>query len=305
VVCGVTASGKTEIAAELASRLDGEVIGADSRQVYRYMDLGTAKPPAELRARVRHHGIDVVNPDEDFDVSKWRDLATSCVDEIHSRGKVAIVCGGTGLYLRSLLRGLFAGPAADETLRAELAAEEAAKAGALHGHLARIDPEAAARIHPNDHVRLIRAIEVYSLTGETLTSWHARHGLGERNVDALAIQVIRPPAEIRQRIEDRAGSMVATGLLDEVRALSQKFDLDAKAFSAIGYREARDCARGVLAEEELASTIARATIAYAKRQRVWLRGQMTATAVSPGEGARVADLAREFLSPVATRKSIG
>ena len=302
VVCGPTASGKTDLALALAQRLDGEIVGADSRQVYRHMDVGTAKPSAEVRSLVRHHVVDVVDPDEPFDVADWRALALDALAEIGARGRAAIVCGGTGLYLRSLLHGLFAGPPADESLRASLEAEEERAPGTLHARLAVVDPASAARIHRNDTLRVVRALEVYEISGEPLSAWHQRHRLAERPFAALVLEVVRRADDLRMRIDARAVAMVEAGILAEVRLLGARYDLEAKAFSAIGYREARDCLRGRLSERDLAGAISRATRAYAKRQRVWLRGQMSTVAVDADDVEGALARARDFL---ATRESIG
>ena len=302
VVCGPTAAGKTELAADLAERLGGEVVGADSRQVYRWMDVATAKPPPELRARIPHHLIDVVDPDESFDVAHWRALALTALAEIESRRRVAIVCGGTGLYLRSLLRGLFSGPPADAALRERLAADERAAPGSLHRRLGDLDPESAARIHPNDVLRIVRALEVRELTGSPLSRWHAEHRLAEQPFEALVLEATVPKDELRRRIDERATRMVDAGLLDELRSLAERFDLEAKAFSAIGYREARDCLRGRLPERDLAQAVVGATRAYAKRQLVWLRGQMSTLAIPAAAHDEAQAAATRFL---ATRRGIG
>lgn len=302
VVCGPTASGKTDLAIELALQLDAEIVGADSRQVYRHMEVGTAKPSAEARRRVRHHLIDIVDPDQPFDVADWRALAHAALTDITARGHLAIVCGGTGLYLRSLLKGLFAGPAADEALRRSLEAEEERQKGALHARLSAVDPASAARIHPNDVLRLVRALEVFERSGEPLSLWHERHRLAERPFEALVLEVVRPAEELRERIDVRALAMVEAGIVDEVRRLGETYDLEAKAFSAIGYREAIACLHGDLPVEELPAAISRATRAYAKRQRVWLRGQMSTEPVDARDLKEALSKARDFL---ATRGGIG
>lgn len=301
VVCGPTASGKSELAAAMAEALGGEVIGADSRQVYRHLEIGTAKPSAELRRRVAHHLLDVVDPDQRFDAADWRDLADAAIRNISERGRHAIVCGGTGLYLRSLLRGLVEGPSASAALRSSLEAEERERSGSLHRRLAVVDPAAAQRIHPNDRVRVIRALEVYELTGEALSVRHGRHALGENRYDALVLEVQRPVAELEVRIKERAHAMVDSGLVEEVRRLGQRFDLEAKAFTAIGYREARECVLGRMAHADVAPAVARSTQAYAKRQRTWLRGQMETIAVLPNDLERALEMGRAFLRPVATK----
>jgi tRNA dimethylallyltransferase len=302
VVCGPTASGKTDLAMQVALRIGGEIVGADSRQVYRHMDVGTAKPSVEARRQVRHHLIDIVDPDQPFDVADWRALALAALEDIGSRERVAIVCGGTGLYLRSLLQGLFAGPRADVVLRRALEAEESRAPGTLHARLAAVDAVSAARIHPNDTLRVVRALEVYQLSGDPLSVWHERHRLAERPFEALVLEVVRPVDDLGVRIEARAQAMVEAGILEEVRRLGITYDLESKAFSAIGYREARDCLRGRLPAEELGRAIAAATRAYAKRQRVWLRGQMSTMPIDAEDVEVALAMAERFL---ATRESIG
>ena len=280
VIAGATAAGKSALAARLAQELGAEIVGADSRQVYRYMDVGTAKPEPELRARVPHHMIDIVDPDVDFDVATWRASAMTTIAGIHSRAARVIVCGGTGLYLRSLTRGLFAGPTADPALRLRLEQEEAASPGVLRERLGRVDPAAARRIHGNDRVRIVRALEVYERTGRPMSEHHAEHALGERPFETTLLEVRRDRGELLQRIDDRARAMVAAGLVEELASLRERFGADARAFDAIGYRQAGMVLDGKLASDGLVAAIARATSQYAKRQRTWLRGQATTVAVA-------------------------
>ncbi|MBI5506279.1 MAG: tRNA (adenosine(37)-N6)-dimethylallyltransferase MiaA [Deltaproteobacteria bacterium] len=297
VVAGPTASGKSELATALAEALGAEIVGADSRQIYRYMDVGTAKPPAELRARVRHHLIDVVDPDADYDVAAWRRDALSVLADIHARGHAAIVCGGTGLYLRSLEHGLFAGPPADVALRRSLEREEAQSPGTLHVRLARVDPPSAARIHANDLVRLIRALEVFESTGRPLSMWLAEHGLSERPFVTLTLEVEVAREELRERIEARSRAMVEAGLVEELASLHARGYAPAtRAFQAIGYREAGLCLAGALPRRALAEAIGRATNQYAKRQRTWLRGQADTVKIAHGDAEAALRLARTFFS---------
>ncbi len=304
VVAGPTAAGKTEFAAALARELDAEVVGADSRQVYRYMDVGTAKPSLELRDRIRHHMVDVADPDEDFDVARWRDGAMVSLRDIHRRGRRAIVCGGTGLYLRSLTRGLFPGPAADPDLRARLEAEERERPGCLHERLRNIDPELCRRVHPNDLVRTVRGLEVHALTGRRLSAWQAEHGLGDRPFDVLTMVVTMATDALDERILKRSEIMVADDIVGELRGLHARgYPPDARAFAAIGYREARQCLDGEIPVSELAAAIALSTRRYAKRQRTWLRGEMRHLSetraivdVAPDETAGALALAESFFS---------
>lgn len=306
VVAGPTAVGKTELAAELAVALDAEVISADSRQVYRYMDVGTAKPPADLRRDVAHHLVDVVDPDEPFDAATWCDAALDALAAIRARGRRAIVCGGTGLYIRSLVRGLFSGPAADPALRERLEAEERAAPGSLHDRLASIDARAAARIHANDLLRIVRALEVFELTGTPLSDWHDAHRQAAPRFEVLTLEVGLPRPQLYRRIDERSRHMVDAGLVDELAALRARgYASDLKAFSAIGYREAGLCLDGALATSELGDEVARATRNYAKRQLVWLRGEGGAQPVASGDVTAARDAARAFFDLVAKRQGIG
>jgi len=191
---GPTASGKTELGIALAERFDAEIVNADSRQVYRHLDIGSAKPTAEQQARVRHHLIDVVDPSEQFECARYRELALAAIADITRRGKRVLVVGGTGLYVKVLLRGVFEGPSRDTNLRSELELEESQMPGSLHHRLAGIDPAAAQRLHPNDRPRLIRAIEVYELTGKPMSAWQDEHRFRQRELDTLTLALSLPRA---------------------------------------------------------------------------------------------------------------
>jgi tRNA dimethylallyltransferase len=297
VVAGPTASGKSDLAVEIAEELGAEIVGADSRQVYRYMDAGTAKPTAAQRARVPHHLVDVVDPDESYDVARWRSEAMSALSEIHERGKRAVVCGGTGLYLRSLAQGLFSGPPADPAIRARLAAEEKARPGVLHARLRELDAASAKRIHANDRVRIVRALEVHEATGRPLSAWLAGHALSEKPFETLTIEVDAGREALEERVAARSRAMVEAGITAELQGLYDRgYAPDTRAFDAIGYRQAADCLAGRLASVDLADEIALATLQYAKRQRTWLRGQMDTRKVAIGDRREALRLARTFFS---------
>ncbi len=305
-IVGPTAAGKTELAAALAREFGAEVIGADSRQVYRHMEIGTAKPSPELRREIRHHLIDVADPDESYDASRWQEQALAARSEIEERGKPAIVCGGTGLYIRCLTRGLFTGPPADPALRTRLEDEEVLRPGVLHERLEAMDPATARRIHPHDRVRIVRALEVQQLTGKPISAWHTEHGLAERRFELLTLAVAVERGELHRRIARRAAEMVAQGLVEELAELRARgYPRDLKAFSAIGYKEAGLCLDGAIERACLAEEIARSTRRYAKRQQVWIRGQTDAVAVAAGALDAAFALAEPFLNAVAKRKSIG
>lgn len=297
VVAGPTASGKSDLAIEIAEELGAEIVGADSRQVYRYMDAGTAKPTAAQRARVPHHLVDVVDPDESYDVAHWRSDALSALSEIHARGSRAVVCGGTGLYLRSLAQGLFSGPPADAELRARLEAEERAKPGTLHARLRELDAASAKRIHINDRVRIVRALEVHEATGRPLSAWLGEHALSEKPFETLTIEVDAGREALEERVVARSRAMVEADITGELQGLYDRgYAPDTRAFDAIGYRQAADCLAGRLAPVDLADAIALATLQYAKRQRTWLRGQMDTKKVALGDRREALRLARTFFS---------
>ncbi len=273
-IVGSTASGKSALAMALAKRLGGEIISCDSMQIYRRMDIGTAKPTKAERAEVRHHMIDVVEPTETFTCANYVAAASRAIDDCVSRGKLPIVCGGTGLYLDALLRGSdFAEGGADESLRRELA-EFAVRDGneALHAELRRIDPESADAIHPNNVKRVIRAIEIYRTTGtpKSVLDRQSREG-GER-YDATVIGLRYLDRErLYERIDRRVDIMLQEGLLDETRSLCDEgvFEANQTAAQAIGYKELLGYLAGKESLSEAVETLKMATRRYAKRQMTW------------------------------------
>ncbi len=219
VIAGPTASGKTAVAVALARRVGGEIVNADSQQVYRGLDVGTAKPTPEERAAAPHHLVDVVEPGEGMDAARFAALADAAIASAASRGRVPVVAGGTGLYLRALLHGVVAAPGRDPALRARLE-DEAARLGrpALHARLAAIDPDTAGRIRPNDLVRIVRALEI-AASGLRPSELHAAHAFQEDRYDAAILALDPPRAELHARIDARVREMFEAGLLDETRAL--------------------------------------------------------------------------------------
>jgi tRNA dimethylallyltransferase len=271
VVAGPTASGKTALAIALARRVGGEIVNADSQQVYRGLDVGTAKPTAEERAAAPHHLVDVVEPGEGMDAARFAALADRAIADVAARGRVPIVAGGTGLYLRALLHGVVAAPGRDPALRARLE-EEAARLGrpALHERLAAIDPDAARAIRPNDLVRVVRALEI-AAAGRRPSELHASHGFQADRYDAVILALDPPRAELHARIDARVEQMFAGGLLDEARALAARFGGVPPEKLPIGYAEALACAAGTLPREEAVRRVQVAHRRYARRQIVWLR----------------------------------
>jgi tRNA dimethylallyltransferase len=270
---GPTASGKTGLAIRIAETLGGEIVSADSRQVYREMDVGTAKPTDVERARVRHHGLDLAAPDEGFDVARYRAVALEAITDVEARGNPVIVVGGTGLYVRALLYGLCPAPPRAPRVRAVLHAW-AGREGvpALHRRLALVDPGAASRIHSNDAARIVRALEVALVSGRRLSDWQRTHGFTTAPFDALVLGLAVPTADLDARIAGRVDAMLAAGWLDEVRRLvARGYADDAPAWRTLGYPQMRGVVEGRtdLAAARAATVLA--TRRYAKRQRTWFR----------------------------------
>lgn len=273
VIVGPTASGKTRMAVELAQRHNGEVISADSMQIYRTMDIGTAKPTKEEMGGIPHHMIDVADPEEDFSVARYVEMAARCVDDVLERGKLPIVAGGTGLYIDSLLSGrTFAPFSPDSALRGELERELEEKGGqAMLEALAQVDPEAAQRLHPNDHKRIIRALEVYRSTGKTITQHNRETQAIPPRYDALTIGLaFQDRQAMWRRIDQRVDEMVAAGLEDEVRRLlTSGISPKCTAMQAIGYKEFTQALSGEMTWQEAADVVKLRSRQYAKRQLTW------------------------------------
>ena len=273
IVLGPTAVGKSDLALALAQRLDGEIVNADSQQVYRYMDIGTGKPSEPDRRRVPHHVIDVVNPDEEFNAAMYRRLANDAIDRLHRAGKTAVLCGGTGLYLKTLTQGLFAGPGQDRELRRSLEEEIKDKGlPVLYAQLVAIDQSVTATIHPNDRQRIIRALEVYRITGKPLSAWQKEHAFQEEPFEVLKIGLLRERADLYDQINRRSERMIEDGLLEEVRGLlTRGFGLDLKPLRSVGYRQMGAVIRGELDLSEAAVEMKQETRHLAKRQLTWFR----------------------------------
>ena len=273
VISGQTASGKSELALRLAHELDAEIINADSMQVYRGLDIGTAKPTRLQRFEVPHHLIDIVAPDALFSAADFADAADDVIRDISARGKRVIVVGGTGLYIRALLKGLADSPSAAEEVRSELR-EEARSIGneAMLERLRRVDPELAAGLHPNNLVRIIRGLEVQQLTGIPLSRHQQEHAFAVRRYESLQIGIAVERGELYRRIEERVDRMLTEGLLDEVsRLLLSGFGRELKSMRSIGYKESTAFLSGEINLEEAVRLIKRNTRHYAKRQLTWFK----------------------------------
>jgi tRNA dimethylallyltransferase len=290
VLTGPTGSGKTRLALHLAQRLGAEIVCMDSMTLYRGMDVGTAKPTAQERARVPHHLLDVLDPWESASVAWWLGRAAECCRAIEGRGKRALFVGGTPLYLKALLFGLFDGPPADEALRARLA-EVAERQGkqALHDRLAEVDPASASRLHPNDVRRVVRALEVWELTGSPLSAWQTQwreegprpHHLTTSPPDrCLCLDL--PRDVLYQRIDERVEQMFAGGWVEEARALlALGRPLSREASQALGYRELFEHLAGRCSREEALGRVQRRTRNFAKRQLTWFRHLPGCSFVAP------------------------
>ena len=296
VVTGPTASGKSELAVELAEALGGEIVSADSMQVYRHLDIGTAKPGAHLRARVPHHLVDVADPDEPFHAGRFLEEADRAIRDIASRGRVAVVCGGTALYVRVLLHGLAPAPPRDAGVRSALEARwDAGEAGALWAELREADPALAARLHPRDRTRILRGLEVWRVSGRPLSVLQAEHGFRDLRYRALLLGIHVPREELYRRIDQRTVMMVEAGWVEEVRrVLSLGYDPSLPPLRAIGYREICEHLAGRLDLEAAVRTIQRETRRFAKRQMTWFR-RMGLEWLAPGAFSEALGRAKKFL----------
>jgi tRNA dimethylallyltransferase len=273
LIIGVTASGKGHLAFDLAENLGAEIISIDSMKVYRRMDIGTAKPPKEARQRIKYHLIDVVEPSESFSVGKFLDLAYDAAEQIKNRKKRIIAVGGTALYIKALLYGLFDGPGSDKQIRAELQAE-AEKQGLeeLYRQLTEIDPTAAERISRKDRKRIIRALEVYKITGKPISSLQQQFDAGKPLHDWTIIGLRREKSVENSRINHRTKKIIEAGLVDEVKGLlSEEKPLSQQARCAIGYAEIIDHLNGKMNLEDAVELIKKNTRRFAKNQRTWFK----------------------------------
>lgn len=296
VIAGATASGKTAVAVELALRTRGEVVSADSMQVYRDMDILTAMPTAAEMRGVAHHMLGVFSPREKCSAAAYRERALGCIADIRARGRLPIVCGGTGLYINALTRPLGFAAQGNETIRAELTAIAEAPEGKarLHAMLEAVDPDSAARLHPNDVRRVVRALEIYRLTGRTQTEQAVLDAQrGDGPFDARLYALDWPREALYARIDRRVDQMLAAGLVEEVRRLMQNEAGFSTAAQAIGYKEIAAALRGECTLADAVDTLKQATRNYAKRQLTWFRRDARVRWVA-AQGRTAADIAAEI-----------
>ncbi len=271
---GTTASGKTGVGVELAGLIDAEIVSMDSMALYRGMDIGTAKPTDRQRRAVPHHLLDAIEPHEQYSVAQYVAAAGECIDEIKARGRQVLFVGGTPLYLKGLLRGIFAGPPADWEFRKQLREEAAGHdPGWLHGKLSEVDPASAERLHQNDTRRLVRALEVYHKTGTPISLLQRQFDTGRPAEQCRVFVLNRPRQDLHRRIEQRVDEMFAAGLVDEVRRLLERSEpLSRTARKAVGYREVIEHLDGELTLPETVELVKCHTRRLAKRQATWFRG---------------------------------
>lgn len=283
ILVGPTAVGKTELSISLAEEINAEIISADSMQVYKGMDIGTAKPTREERARVPHHMIDIENPRYEFSVGEYLRRAEEVIDDIRKRGRVPLVVGGTGLYVRALTEGIFEGPAADWELRDELLERERINPGSLHAELQRVDPDAARKIHPSDVRRTVRALEVFYKEGAPISAIHKGYRAEVTRRPAKIVGLRRARPELYKRIEARVDAMMEQGLLEEVVVLKERgCTRRMVSMQALGYKQLMAFLDGETTLEEAVRVIKRDTKRYAKRQFTWFNADKSVRWVDIG-----------------------
>ncbi len=298
IICGPTASGKTAVAVEICREIGGEVVSADSMQIYRGMDIGTAKPSEEEKRGVPHHLLDIIDPGELYSVAAYREKAVEAIEDIFARGKTPVVCGGTGLYIDALTRPMGFSAQGDESIRRRLEeiAEQSGGRERLHDMLREVDPESADRLHVNDVRRVVRALEIHQLTGRTLTEQRASDRAREGAYRGRHYGLSWPREALYHRIDQRVLEMVQAGLTNEVEALLQGgLGADTTAMQGIGYKEIARAMAGACTLDEAVSRIQQATRNYAKRQLTWFRRDERVKWIEAA-GRSAWDISREILN---------
>jgi len=297
VICGPTGVGKTAFAIALARRFKGEIVGADSMQIYRRLNIGTAKPTRAEQNAVRHHMVDVVEPNEAFDAARYAAMAHRIINGIVANGRLPFVVGGTGLYIKALLQGLFNQNSVDHAVRERLKAEVRRKGSAhLHQRLGLVDPEAADRIHPNDALRVVRALEIFEQTGRPISAHQGQHRFEDHCYTALKLGLTMERCALYGRIDARVDEMLAAGLLEEVQNLRQvPYDCGLKSMQSLGYRHMIAFIEGNLAWPEVVRQIKRDHRRYAKRQLTWFGADRQIHWLAPHQLQEAARLIEAFI----------
>ncbi len=297
IIAGPTAAGKTALSIKLAREFNAEIINADSRQIYRKLEIGTAKPTKEERSLVPHHLVDIANPDEQFSAARFAELAEEKIAEITRRGKRVFVVGGTGLYIKALVHGLFPSPPGDIKTKERLS-KEASEHGLdyLYQKLGEVDPESATKIHPNDRQRIIRALEVYHLTGKPISELQGRHRFKKQRYCSLKIVISRPRDELYRRINERVHQMITQGLVREVESLLEEgFSPQLNSMKSIGYQHIARYISGEISLSRAVELLQRDTRRYAKRQLTWFRGDKDYRWFTPQQYDEIREEIRKFL----------
>ena len=297
VILGPTGVGKSQLSMSVARELNGAIVYADSVAVYRGMDIGSAKPSRADRTAVSHFCIDIAEPDEPFEAARYAREARLAIDSIVAAGRIPIVCGGSGLYIRALLGGLFAVTEDFTDIRRRLEREYAERGSSiLFQELRDADPATAKRLHPNDWVRVRRALEIFRLTGRPFSSWIGQHQFGDTAFQVLRIGLTVERERLRERIKLRSEKMLDAGLVDEVRLLArQGYGRELRSMRALGYRQVWDYWEGKIRREQLLLSICQKTAQYAKRQTTWFRRESDVTWVYPEQYAYTFDKIQRFL----------
>lgn len=297
VVCGPTGIGKTAVGIKLAEKFSGEIIGADSMQIYRHLDIGTAKPTLDERRKVVHHMVDIVDPDEAFDAVQFSEQARTTVEVLNRQGRWPFVVGGTGLYIKALLHGLFQSQPVDPKIRNRLK-QELAQGGSsqLHSRLEQIDPNTARRLHPNDSYRIIRALETIESTGTSILKHHQEHRFEDDPFNALKIGLRIPREKLYERIDQRVEAMVQSGLVAEVeKLLAMGYSAELKSMRSIGYRHMVEFISGKLPWDECLRTLKRDTRRFAKRQFTWFGADRQIKWYEPDQLEQMFEAVERFL----------
>ena len=300
VIAGPTGTGKSELALRIAEAVGGEIVNYDSVQIYRGFDVGSAKPAAEVRARVPHHLFDIVNADEEFNAAGYERLARAVCDDIESRGRRAILVGGTFFYLRALLHGLPEMPGRDAELRARIRGLAGRRRGNvwLHRWLSKIDPQSGRRIAPADQHRVERALEVWLISGKPISEWERPKADATGELASTKIGLTQERRRLVARLEERVDAMYAAGLVAETRGLLAKYSRTARPFGAIGYAEAAAVVAGEMDLEAAVTETKRRTRAYAKRQMTWLRSERNVQWIEAGTNEETLAAAMRLLVPL-------
>ena len=298
VICGPTGVGKTSVAIETAEVFNGEIISADSMQIYRHMNIGTAKPTLYEQSCIPHHMIDIVDPDEPFNAAEYAKMAYEIMLKLHGHGIIPFVVGGTGLYIKALIHGLFSDGQVDPRIRKHLK-----DTAAIHGpeflyhRLIECDPETAKKIHPNDTHRIIRALEVLEITGKSISKYHREHRFTDKPFKVLKIGLHMDREVLYNRINRRVDTMMAAGLVDEVKGLlGMNYTKDLKSMQSIGYRHVVDFIEGSLSWDETIRTLKRDTRRYAKRQLTWYKADSEIVWIEPDRLSDIRRIIKSFLN---------